>query len=271
MRTFLLVWNPAKWDWVKLDQEIDLIELTGRSTEKWSVVSHKKIQYGDRVFLIRLGVEPKGIMGAGYVTTVPFLDKHWSGEDKLTHKVMIDFEALINPKSEPLLSLDLLKQGNLAKVNWSSQASGIEIRQEFVDELEALWFNFLSNQNNGSNLLAGPEKKFQNEYTEGTPNNVIITQYERNPYARKVCIEHYGLSCLICGFNFQNVYGEIGKDFIHVHHLRQLATIGKENKIDPIKDLRPVCPNCHAMIHRRKEPYTLEEIKEIVKTNTQDI
>ncbi|NLO69847.1 MAG: HNH endonuclease, partial [Porphyromonadaceae bacterium] len=57
-----------------------------------------------------------------------------------------------------------------------------------------------------------------------------------------------------------------GKDFIHVHHLRQVATIGKEYEVNPVKDLRPVCPNCHAMIHRRSEPYTIEEIKEKIKT-----
>lgn len=210
-------------------------------------------------------------MGAGYVTTQPFLSKHWSGEDKLVHKVMIEFEVLLNPISEPLLSLDLLKHGNLAEVNWTPQASGIEIHQEFVEELEALWFDFLNNQNIRSHPLSGLEEKFQEEYTEGTPNDVIVTRYEKNPYARKVCIDHYGPTCVVCGINFQNVYGEIGKDFIHVHHLKQLATIGKEYKIDPINDLRPVCPNCHAMIHRRNEPYTLEEMKELMKVNKQNI
>ncbi|MDT8416146.1 MAG: HNH endonuclease, partial [Flavobacteriaceae bacterium] len=78
-------------------------------------------------------------------------------------------------------------------------------------------------------------------------------------------IDHYGLSCSVCKFNFENEYGELGKDFIHVHHLRQVADIGKEYKIDPVKDLRPVCPNCHAMIHKRKEPYTIDELKEKMK------
>ena len=61
MKTFLFAWNPNKWNWTTLEQSIDQIEQTGRASKKWSVVSHKKIQLGDRAFLIRLGKEPKGI------------------------------------------------------------------------------------------------------------------------------------------------------------------------------------------------------------------
>jgi 5-methylcytosine-specific restriction protein A len=265
MKTFLFAWNPKKWNWSTLENSIDQIEQTGKATEKWSVISHKKIQQGDRAFLIRLGEEPKGIMAAGFVATSPFLSKHWSGEDKLVHRVMIDFEVILNPIKDPLLTIDILNEGNLAKVNWTPQSSGIEINPEFTDELEAVWFDFLTTQEIRHNPFKETEKDEQKVYTEGTPNQVLITKYERNPYARKTCINHYGLSCIICGINFKEKYGEIGKDFIHVHHLKQVADIGKEYKIDPITDLRPVCPNCHAMIHKRKEPYTIEEIKLEIK------
>lgn len=265
MNTFLFAWNPKKWTWETLEQNIDQIEQTGRTTEKWSVVSHKKIKVGDRAFLMRLGEEPKGIMAAGFVATAPFLSKHWNGEDKLVHRVMIDFEVILKPKLDPLLSIDILKQGNLAKVNWTPQSSGIEINSDVTDELEAIWFNFLTTQKIRHNPFEETEKDDQKVYTEGTPNQVLVTKYERNPYARKTCIDHYGLSCSVCNFNFKDNYGELGNDFIHVHHLKQVATIGKVYRIDPINDLRPVCPNCHAMIHKRKEPFTINEIKEIMK------
>jgi len=262
MKTYLFAWNPKKWNWTTLEESIDQIEKTGRANEKWSVISHKKIKAGDRAFLMRLGQEPKGIMGAGFVTSDPFLSPHWNGSGKLVNRVMIDFEMILNPKEEPLLKLDLLKQGNLGKVNWTPQSSGVEINPEVTDELEALWFDFLITQNIRLNPFKENESSEQNVYTEGTPNQVRITKYERNPHARKACIEHYGLSCSVCEFNFEQEYGELGKDFIHVHHLKQVADIGKEYKIEPINDLRPVCPNCHAMIHKRKEPFTIEEIKE---------
>ena len=88
---------------------------------------------------------------------------------------------------------------------------------------------------------------------------------ERNPHARKKCIEHYGLSCVVCDFNFEKVYGQIGKEFIHVHHLTQVATIKQEYKVNPIQDLRPVCPNCHSMLHKQNPPLTIDELKDIIK------
>ncbi|HTO15365.1 MAG TPA: hypothetical protein VLZ83_06325, partial [Edaphocola sp.] len=210
MKTFLFAWNPKKWNWTTLEQSIDQIEQTGRATEKWSVISHNKIQPGDRAFLMRLGEEPKGIMAAGFVSTPPFLSKHWSGEDKLVNRVMIDFEVILNPEKEPLLSLDILNQGNLAKVNWTPQSSGIEISPEVTDELEAVWFDFLTTQEIRHNPFKQTEKDEQKVYTEGTPNQVLVTKYERNPYARKTCIDHYGLTCSVCKFNFENEYGELG-------------------------------------------------------------
>jgi hypothetical protein len=102
---------------------------------------------------------------------------------------------------------------------------------------------------------------------EGTAKKVIINAYERNPEARKRCIDYYGVSCAVCGFNFGRVYGDIVDGYIHVHHLRPISDVGKEYIIDPIKDLRPVCPNCHAVIHLNDPPYTIEQAKELLKVN----
>jgi hypothetical protein len=97
---------------------------------------------------------------------------------------------------------------------------------------------------------------------EGIKKTVIVNSYERNPIARKKCIEHYGAKCAVsnCGFDFEELYGDIGKGFIHVHHLTQLSDIGQGYEVDPIKDLRPVCPNCHAMLHQKNPPYTINEL-----------
>ncbi|QIZ41375.1 hypothetical protein BHV55_06695 [Bacillus sp. RZ2MS9] len=111
-----------------------------------------------------------------------------------------------------------------------------------------------------SNKLA-EEVDNSEKYTEGVAKRVYVNVYERNPVARRKCIEHYGCSCVICKFNFEKIYGELGKNFIHVHHLKELHTIGEEYEVDPIADLRPVCPNCHAMLHRRKQAYTINELK----------
>lgn len=107
------------------------------------------------------------------------------------------------------------------------------------------------------------------EYYEGALKQITVNAYERNALARKACIEHYGLDCFVCGLNFKNVYGQLGEDFIHVHHLTPLSKIGKEYKLDPIEHLRPVCANCHAMIHRKKPELTVEELKESLRRTSQ--
>jgi 5-methylcytosine-specific restriction protein A len=100
---------------------------------------------------------------------------------------------------------------------------------------------------------------------EGIRRRVSVNAYERNPQAREVCIAHYGAICSVCGFDFEEKYGPIGKGVIHAHHLIPLSEIGKQYQIDPKKDLRPVCPNCHAIIHQRIPPYTIEEIKSFIR------
>lgn len=104
------------------------------------------------------------------------------------------------------------------------------------------------------------------EYSEGKTKKVLVNSYERNPIARKKCIEHFGLSCQVCDFNFKEKFGELGADFIHVHHKIDISTIGVEYSVNPITDLIPVCPNCHSMLHKRKPiAYTVEELKSFMK------
>jgi hypothetical protein len=95
---------------------------------------------------------------------------------------------------------------------------------------------------------------------EGAAFRVLTTVYERNRTARERCIAKYGANCCICGFNFGCVYGQVAEGFVHVHHLRSLAEIGEEYVIDPEEDLRPVCPNCHAVLHLRTPAYSIEEV-----------
>ena len=99
------------------------------------------------------------------------------------------------------------------------------------------------------------------QFSEGAVTKTFVNVYERNPDARMMCINHYGCKCVVCDFNFEECYGEIGRSFIHVHHLVELSTISGEYEVDPVKDLRPVCPNCHAMIHRKKPALSIEQIK----------
>ena len=102
---------------------------------------------------------------------------------------------------------------------------------------------------------------------EGARLVVQVNAFERNPIARQQCIAYHGCNCSVCGFNFNDAYGSSAEGYIHVHHLKPLASIGKEYAIDPINDLRPVCANCHAVIHLRQPPYEIDELKGIFQAS----
>lgn len=101
--------------------------------------------------------------------------------------------------------------------------------------------------------------------SEGSVSQIFVNRYERSRDARTKCIAHYGCRCTVCGFDFKKTYGQIGKGKIHIHHLIPLSEIKKEYTVDPINDLRPVCPNCHLMIHSRREPFSVEEVRKLIK------
>jgi 5-methylcytosine-specific restriction protein A len=100
---------------------------------------------------------------------------------------------------------------------------------------------------------------------EGAKIRVEANRYERNPLNRAACIEANGTRCAVCGFDFSERYGEIGNGYIHVHHIVPVAQLGEGYVIDPAKDLVPVCPNCHAMLHQKDPPYTVEELRALIQ------
>jgi hypothetical protein len=114
-------------------------------------------------------------------------------------------------------------------------------------------------------LLDNYQASFSEPLTEGNSRSVSVTMYERNPIARQLCIKHYGPTCFACGFSFGRVYGETIEGFIHVHHLKAIANKNGAYKVDPIKDLRPICPNCHAVVHLQTPPQSIAELKLMLK------
>ena len=270
-KAYLFVWNPNKWSqWTDptnepyIERNIEELKNTGKVILRWSCRSHKSIRPGDRAFLVKVGTTPRGIFGSGRVVSESFHSQHWSGEDKDVPRVLIEFDVLLNPEKDPILTTDNLDKGNLAKQQWTPQSSGISIRPEAIDELEEEWFEFLKTDK----IRNSPFSEITDvteTYREGLPSQVTHTRYERNPYARKECLRHYGYSCSVCDFNFEKVYGLLGYKFIHVHHLTQVSIIKQEYKVNPIQDLRPVCPNCHSMLHKQNPPLTIEELKNMIK------
>ncbi len=100
---------------------------------------------------------------------------------------------------------------------------------------------------------------------EGAKKSIIVNSYERNSKAKAICIEKWGIKCFICDFDFEETYGAIGAGFIHVHHLKPISEIGEEYELNPQDDLRPLCPNCHSMVHRKVPVISIEELKACIE------
>lgn len=165
---------------------------------------------------------------------------------------------LVEQADREELSLEHLKENGL---NVAPQ-SPTRIKEELAEYIE----KYLN-----ADYVEGvyPESNIPEDAFEGAVRTTKVNRYERSSLARKQCIEYHGDRCSICGLSFEEMYGELGKGFIHVHHIVPLNEIGKEYKVNPKKDLIPVCPNCHAMLHKKfnGKKVSIDELKELVKSN----
>lgn len=116
--------------------------------------------------------------------------------------------------------------------------------------------------------LKEPDNATMTSRTEGNAKKTFVTRYERNPVNRTLCLAIKGCSCSVCEMNFKETYGLLGAGFIHVHHAVPVSQMGEDYKVDPEKELFPVCPNCHAMLHRVDPPMTIADLREIYRQNT---
>lgn len=263
MRTFLFTWNPKLWPWTYLDKSISQIESQGFSDDKWSCGVRRDIDIDDRFFLIRLGPDKPGLVGSGIVTSMTFDRPHWDqqrasvGDTAISVKVR--FDAITN---EPAIPIAELEQPPFDNFNWHPRSGGMLIPLEIAAAVEQLWASRISaiTTRFPEELPASPT------YVEGLARQVVVNAYERNEKARSKCLAHHGYACVCCGILLEAAYGEIAQDFIHVHHLVPLCEIGEAYVVDPVNDLVPVCPNCHAIIHRRTPPLSIGEVKVLLAT-----
>lgn len=116
--------------------------------------------------------------------------------------------------------------------------------------------------------VTGEETIGLGTFPEGAVRRVTVNAYERNAEARRVCLERHGVQCAACDMTFAERYGSVAQGFIHVHHLRPLSSVGSDYKVDARADLQPVCPNCHAVIHLRTPPYSIEEVRQMILQRT---
>ncbi|MGV8803485.1 MAG: HNH endonuclease [Polaromonas sp.] len=262
MSTYLFAWNPKRWTWNDLDAQIEQVGLSGHTDGRWSSGNTKQIPAGSRFFLIRLGVEPKGIVGSGVTLSLPDYGPHWDEEKAAsggeTLYCDIRFDHLSN---DVLVTWSELQQSPFSSFRWGVQASGISIPMPVAEALEELW------QSRTAGMPSTPSSSTSATLPEGAKRKVVVNAYERNPLARAACIAHYGHQCQVCRVDLGEKFGGIAEGFIHVHHIVPLASVGRSYAVDPIHDLVPVCPTCHAVIHLRIPPLSVAEARTLLATH----
>jgi hypothetical protein len=177
--------------------------------------------------------------------------------------------------------------GNTGGVNTTHQLSenGLIYLGENLSSLESLLSNRLGYvetiggvaeivraQDTGRKVVVFDENLF---ISEGKKKTVTTQIYERSKQLRDKAIEHYTVDgkivCAACGFDFQKIYGEVGRGYIEVHHQKPVFQYEETDFSrlisDALKDLIPLCANCHRMIHRKKDkPLSVEELIELLNS-----
>ncbi len=286
-RTYVLTWKPnrkatigdsgvpvpvetfAGWRSQILDGLIPI-------DKQWSCYSVKKVCAGDRYIMLRTGDAPRGIVGWGWIRS--------NGRQDGWKHVDILWQWVFDP-DEPL---DLQSLPGMESFR-APQGSGVELDSRFHD---IVWqaVERLEDEDRRSNedtsksdstlspslpqpTLSSPSPELAEDTASSLEGRLIetwSTRRERDAKNRALCLEVHKYRCVVCKMSFLEEYGEIGRDFIHVHHEHPLASSDAENGSIhvPASDMKPVCPNCHAMLHRgmnaqRGEVRSIAELRSI--------
>jgi len=249
-------WNPDVAPRDLTETQVDACDNLGFADAPWRC-GNARIELGQRLFLMRTGKGPRGLVGVGQAIGHP------SGgelDDKgawVPRTVLVRFTVL---SRDPLVARELLDAPPLDTVHWDSQAAAARLDDEQARAIETLVAAIRTSQ------IRHPEEvDVGTEFAEGATRQILVNAFERSRRGRDACIAHWGPTCAVCDLNFGSKFGNKFAQVVHAHHLIPISQATGKYRLDPVRHLRPVCPNCHAMLHvRRPDPFTIEELRAIV-------
>jgi len=235
MATYLLSWNPKVYKWTH--------DFSKPYRGDWTT-SSKGIVPGDRLFMIRLGKEPRGIIGAGQATS-EVVERH------------VDCELEMCDPERPF-PMSKLESGLLKKGYWHPRASGGSIPEDVARQLEREWAKFLGKP-------FRPTPTAEASAIEGILREIVTYSRSRSPKQREAALQESNWTCAACEVDFSQVLGGDGKRVLQVHHRKQLSSEHTPVITKP-SDLAVVCANCHLMIHaKRDKPIPVETLRRRLK------
>ena len=297
MTAIILVWNPDEWnDWT-YPAVLEEVAETGRHLASWDVGTGLGSGAGSGVassgadaWLVLQGRHGRGLIGHGVIVSERPAPRVQAPDSAGAARVgaptgaragaqgdaqpgaqpgalpgvqaasafciQVDFDAL-------LPAGDQIPAGVLAEavpgIDWEAlHGPALAVDPAVEPVLRGLWGEF-------GPVPADPTQPVPGTVPAAAVTRVEVNKYEHSPDARRVCVAHHGTSCAACGFSFEIAYGEIGKDFIPVHHLVPVSQLGSRYELDPVTDLVPLCANCHAMAHHGvRTPRSVAELRRIM-------
>lgn len=208
----------------------------------------KSARLGDRVLFY---ITSDGLIAVGTVNSIPEPSENWNRRyaAQITNVHLLDaFVALATLREE------------MPEFGWARYPrSYVTLSPAECSQIDTLI--------ESADLLYSDFESDSSTYVEGAVKIVLANAYERSFAARNAAICHHGSTCAICSFDFEEHFGPTMRGFIHVHHIKPLNEIDEEYRVDPKTDLIPVCPNCHAVIHSRRQALSVDEVKAIRRTS----
>jgi 5-methylcytosine-specific restriction protein A len=224
------------------------------------------------IFFIFANIGNAGRTGDDYPNKIhPNGNLEWYGKPN-AHSAQNNLQLLLDGKLVPRIFVrydstdtDFYYFGEVSIENFSDNKSVTMGTGKDTKVLHTININFIPKVNGipGKTTYVD-ESDFISE--EGGKALILTNRYERDPQLRQKAIDIHGTKCNACGFDFMQVYGELGYGYCQIHHIKPLSEIGKKTYINPKTDLVPLCANCHAMVHRVKPALSIDKLKVILDT-----
>ena len=268
MAAVVLGWNPAtafgagpgRADYAVAAATVDRTGLFGI---RWRVGRGQQMAPGTDVWLFAQGRHGRGLLGHAVVASAPQPGAALPARLGLLAGVVFD---LLLPPGDALPAEVL--QTSVPDLNWNAvRSTGTVVPPVAEGQLRAVWTSYLKSRPVPEGWLgaADPTIPLPGSLPQETLREVAVNRCEHDPDGVQRCVAFHGVSCAACGLSMEQIYGPAGAQFIQVHHIVPPSAITPDYVMDPVADLVPLCPNCHAMAHRgAPDPYTPAELRQML-------
>ena len=218
------------------------------------------LMYEDGAGIVAVGYVSESWNGKAYRRPVYYISgQNFAGEDR-EYRIAVNW--FLNLSDAPVSIQEVKK-----RIGYQPRGAVRKIVKR-RPQVESMIAELISSQ---QSPLPEEITDLSHEVWEGAKATITVNTYERDPRARRACIQKWGCHCQACGIVLEKTYGSLAADYIHVHHLVPLSQVGAKRPVDPAKDMRPVCPNCHAVLHRRDPPYSIAELRQKMEERTNTV